>query len=350
MTNYQTTQTSEYDNNDINLEREGNFNFNPKPKRSWRWLWYILAAVIFFAICALTFVYVNLQAPRDFPVNEPIEIEQGSTVRDIVNQLHSEGVIKSTFIFYTLFVLRFDPTDLKASTYVFDRPLNASEVAERLTLGDFVSNLIRLTHREGESVQKLAEAIPDSLTQLDKAEFVRLATPKEGRLFPDTYFIPPTFTATQLVEVMEKRFNDAIADIEAEIAASPLSLEDIIITASIIEREANDRESMRMVSGIIKNRLEINMPLQLDASIEYELNKPLSELTAEDLRQDSPYNTYTNYGLTPTAIGNPGLEAILAVLNPTDSDYLYYITGNDGIFYYAEDFDQHRLNISRHLR
>ena len=92
------------------------------------------------------------------------------------------------------------------------------------------------------------------------------------------------------------------------------------------------------------------MPLQADASIEYVLDKPLNELTADDLKIESPYNTYLNQGLPPTPIGNPGLEAILAVLEPAQTDDLFYITGNDGEFYYAKTFDEHRLNIARYLK
>ncbi len=105
-----------------------------------------------------------------------------------------------------------------------------------------------------------------------------------------------------------------------------------------------------MVAGILQNRLTLGMPLQADASVEYILEKPLSELTPEDLKINSPYNTYLNDGLPPTPIGNPGINAILAVLSPTESDYLFYITGDDGKFYYAKTFDEHRVNIAKYLR
>jgi len=123
-----------------------------------------------------------------------------------------------------------------------------------------------------------------------------------------------------------------------------------LVLASIIEREADSVESKKMVAGILKNRMSINMPLQTDASMEYILDKPLSELTPEDLKKESPYNTYLNFGLPPTPIGNPGLDAILAVLEPTPSDYYYYITGNDGEFYYAKTYAEHLQNIEKYLR
>jgi UPF0755 protein len=92
------------------------------------------------------------------------------------------------------------------------------------------------------------------------------------------------------------------------------------------------------------------MPLQADASIEYVLNKPLKELTPDDLKIDSPYNTYLNKGLPPTPIGNPGADAINAVIDPTPTDYLFYITGTDGTFYYAETYEEHKRNIARYLK
>ena len=138
--------------------------------------------------------------------------------------------------------------------------------------------------------------------------------------------------------------------LDRQIQASKLSIDEILILASIIEREANTEESQKMISGIFQNRLAINMPLQADASIEYVLDKPLNELTPRDLEIDSPYNTYLNLGLPPTPIGNPGMEAIDAVLNPTKSDYYYYITDENGDFYYAKSYAEHLRNIEQYLR
>lgn len=107
-------------------------------------------------------------------------------------------------------------------------------------------------------------------------------------------------------------------------------MEEILALASIIEREANSPDSMKLVSSVLQNRLEIGMALQADASIEYVLDKPLKELTPEDLKIDSPYNTYLYTGLPPTPIGNPGLDAIMAVLQPAESEYFYYITDEEG--------------------
>ena len=105
-----------------------------------------------------------------------------------------------------------------------------------------------------------------------------------------------------------------------------------------------------MVAGILRKRLDLGMALQVDASIEYILDKKLNQLTAEDLKIDSPYNTYQYAGLPPTPIGNPGLNSIMAVIYPTQSDNLYYITDNAGQFHYAKTFAEHKANVARYLR
>jgi UPF0755 protein len=224
------------------------------------------------------------------------------------------------------------------------------QVAERLTEGDFGNNLIRLTHIEGEPVSTLAVRAAEILSGFSGEEFTTIARPYEGKLFPETYFIPPTYTEQELLDLMLQTFETSVAPLQEQIDASELSLDEILILASIIEREANTVESMGLVSSVLQNRLESDMLLQADASIEYVLDKPLSELTPEDLEIDSPYNTYRYTGLPPTPIGNPGLDAIAAVLEPTPSDYYYYITDAEGVFHFAETYEEHLRNIEQYLR
>jgi UPF0755 protein len=215
--------------------------------------------------------------------------------------------------------------------------------------GDFTSNLVRFTHREGERVTQIADTAEQILTSFDRTTFLRLAKPLEGKLFPDTYFIPPDFTAAQLVTTLQEAYEKNVAPLRPAMVLTEQTEEEVIILASIIEREANSPISMRLVSGILQNRLRLGMALQVDASIEYILNKPLKELTPLDLKIDSPYNTYSHNGLPPTAIGNPGLTAITSVLEPTVSDYLYYITGSNGDFHYAKTFEEHKVNVAKYL-
>ncbi len=310
----------------------------------------ILILIVLFT--GANYFYIkHLNLPTDnFPVGKPITIEQGTGVKAITEILQEDGVVKSKSLLYYTLILFHEPTSVKASTYIFEKPLSTYEIAKRLTEGDFDADLVRFTHFEGERVSLLAKRASVVFPNFNVDSFVATATAYEGKLFPDTYFIPADFTDEELFTLMLETFDEKLAGLKEKISKHELSLDEIIVLASIVEREADSPESKRMVSSVLQNRLEIGMPLQADASIEYILDNPLKELTPEDLKIDSPYNTYLNTGLPPTPIGNPGLEAIEAVLEPTESEYFYYITDDNGDFYFAKNYDQHLLNIKQYLR
>ncbi len=313
----------------------------------------------FVLVVALTFLVMSgagvwlgyaLTPPHDFPTEERLEIAAGTDLPTIATTLHREGYIRSPLAFQAVATLRGEAHTLKAGTYIFGESYSTPHLITRLAEGDFFNDLVRFTHVEGWRAAQLANAAEDALTDFDAAHFLTLAEPYEGQLYPDTYYIPAHFTEEELLELLLAHYRDTMDEYAAVINDHPLTEEEIIIMASILEREANTLESKRMVSGILQNRLAIDMPLQADAAIEYVLDKPLSELTPADLERDTPYNTYRYTGLPPTPIANPGRRAIEAVLDPMATEYFYYITGTDGQFYYAEDFDAHRENIDRYLR
>ena len=323
---------------------------NAKPRRllrTWLLLCMVLGSVV---VAGYITVDILAQAPVDFPVNTPIEVPPGSGVKATAALLEDKHVVTSRFLLYAVLYWYHDPRALKASTYSFSEPVDVYAVADKLVVGDFVSSLIHFTHREGERATEVAENAKIALTNFDVDTFLQLAVPQEGRLFPDTYLVPPDYSATDLLKTMTDAYEKNVAPLRPQIAASTLSENEVITLASIIEREANSPESMKTVSGILQNRLKIGMALQTDASIEYILNKPLKDLTAQDLEIDSPYNTYSHRELPPTPIGNPGLAAIKAVLEPTKSDYLYYITDSEGNFHYAKTFEEHKVNVARWLK
>lgn len=271
-------------------------------------------------------------------------------MEEITRQFKDAGYVRSDLLLYMTIVMFHDPTTLKASLYRFNTPIDTFELAFRLTEGDYGIDLKRFVHYEGERVTQIADRAEEILEDFDKDRFIELAQPKEGRLFPDTYLIPETYTPEELITLMEDAYERRVAPLRPAIERSQFTEEEVITFASILEREANSRETKRTVSGILHNRLDIDMPLQVDAVFEYILDKSGTELTREDLTVEDPYNTYLNTGLPPGPIGNPGLVAIEAVLEPEPNDYLYYLTGNDGNFYYGYTFDEHRRNIDRYLR
>lgn len=329
--------------------------------RTPRWLKFLrffMFLVVFAALVSggtVLFVWNAIQPPADFPVGEKIVIEEGQSVDEIAKKMKELHIVKHDLALYTILVMFHDPTRVKASTYIFKTPQTALEIAERLVKGEFGIDLMRFVHYEGERNELLAERAAELLYDFDEEKFLEITADKEGRMFPDTYLIPETYSAEELATLLEETFESKIEPLRPAIESSNYTEDEVIIIASLIEREANSRESKRTVAGIINNRINEDMPLQLDASIEYALDTPLNELgpgvLADELKtNDSPYNLYKNTGLPPTPIGNPGLTSIEAVLRPIESNYLYYLTGNDGNFYYARTGTEHNANVARYLR
>ena len=288
--------------------------------------------------------------PKDFPVNKPFTINRGLSASAITKELKTAGIVRSQSLLYFALTLWHDPGAVKAGTYVFAEPLSVWQLADRLTEDAPPDTLIALTFPEGFSVRDYAMIAKDSLVDFNEEKFTALAEDREGYLFPDTYYVPPDFTEAELFALLTDTYEEKLTALNELVAETDLSESDVIILASVVEREANTPESMSLVAGILLNRLSIGMALQADATLEYVLNKPLNELTPEDLEIDSPYNTYLYPGLPPTPIGNPGLQSIEAVIHPTSTEYFYYITDADGTFHYAETFEQHKINIADHLR
>jgi UPF0755 protein len=334
---------------DYNTEIQVEDEIKQPPKKR-RLFWWLFVCLILLIISSYyTYTYLKTP-PADFPVNTPITIELGTSLREVVAIAKESGIVRSKWLLYAKLMYRHSDTPVMASTYIFEQPLALEALATRLTEGDHDSTLIKLTIPEGSSVKDIIAIASETLNDFDAATFLDLSAGQEGYLFPETYHIPATYTATELYTLLNDTFSEQVQTLEPGLSDHPLTLTEIVILASIIEREANTEESMKIVSGILQERLRLGIALQVDASMEYVLDKPLSELTADDLKQESAYNTYLNAGLPPTPISNPGLDSIKAVLNPTPTDYLFYITGTDGEFYYARDFEEHKQNITRYLR
>lgn len=309
-----------------------------------------IAGASFFVFSLVLFFTHYASPPKDFPEDSTVIIESGMSVADIVETFEQQRYVRSSSLLLSYLRFFYDTDNIKAGVYYFSEPLTTREVAYNIAEIGPNDPLISVTFPEGSTVKQIAEIAEKKLPNFETETFLSFANDYEGYLFPETYFVPENFTAEQLFDLLVEASETELKTLQPAIEEHPLSEIEIITLASIIEREANSAESMQTVSSVLQNRLAINMPLQADASIEYVLDKPLSELLPEDLKIDSPYNTYLNKGLPPTPIGNPGLTAIKAVLEPADTDYFYYITGNDGEFYFAETFDEHNRNIARYLR
>ncbi|MFB7455924.1 MULTISPECIES: endolytic transglycosylase MltG [unclassified Streptomyces] len=170
----------------------------------------------------------------------------------------------------------------------------------------------------------------------------------EGYLFPATYPLDekstPQSLLSYMVDTANKRFNTA------PVAAGPqrnsMNLYQAITIASIVQAEAASKADMNKVARVVFNRLERGMPLQMDSTLNYALNRSTVRMTTEDTRLDSPYNSYQRMGLPPTPIDNPGEEAMRAVANPAQGDWLYFVTVKPGDTRFTADYSEHQRNVA----
>ncbi|HEU4677292.1 MAG TPA: endolytic transglycosylase MltG, partial [Candidatus Paceibacterota bacterium] len=281
-----------------------------------------------------------------FPVGEEIVVTEGAPQSDITDMLAARHIVRSSLYLYLYLRQHYPDEFIKAGTYRFEDPLRTSEVAEALISGKDSTPLLKVTFPEGFRADRLLSYLPESLrasTTVNLAQF-------EGYLFPDTYFITAGTSVNDIITLLTDTFRQKVSPLAGDIAKSGYTEREVVTLASIVEREAKDARSKRIVAGILENRLAEGMPLQVDAAFDYLLGKESSELTDEDLTLDSPYNTYKYAGLPPTPISNPGLDAIEAVLQPERTDYLYYLTDADGNFHYAKTFEEHKANKQRYLK
>lgn len=304
----------------------------------------------FILLIAAIFTYIQTlnRPPANFPVQETIVIDEGETISSIAETLRERDFVRSSI--YLMHVLKYDHFEapVQAGRYAFDEPLTTEAIAAAITSGEYSTPAVSITFPEGLRGERMKPIIESELPDLT----VDVDTLDEhiGYLFPDTYYVSTETTLSQLIETMRENFDHKTAPLNIEANTHDLTAHEVIILASIVEREADTMQSKRTVAGILLKRLDADMPLQVDAAFEYLLGKTSAELTVEDLALDSPYNTYVYRGLPPTPIANPGVDSIQAVLDPNETPYLYYLTGADGHFYYAETFEEHVGNKRRYLQ
>ncbi len=280
-------------------------------------------------------------------------VQPGTSVSEIANNLEKEKLIRSRLVFYLLVKVNGLEKKMQYGDFRLSRQMNALQVAEELTHGTLD---VWVTVIEGMRVEEIASVVGKQL-DIPESVFVSAAKAKEGFLFPDTYLVPKGASYDQIIAIFEKNFNNKVdASLRQAITDKGFSLKEAVIIASLLEREAQNLEDKQVIAGIIFNRLEIGMPLQIDATVQYALGYSVKEkswwrknLSASDLKIDSPYNTYLYPDLPPAPISNPGLESIQAVAQAKLSDYFYYITDKKGIMHYAKTLKEHNQNISQYL-
>ena len=309
-----------------------------------------MSALLFFVICSLVMIIAGSISPRHIPQNTTITIKKDMGLSQIADMLAQKGIIRSAFLYKAYTVLMGGHGNIKAGEYLFSSPQSVIKVAERTISGAQGLPKLKVTIPEGKNVHEIAWLILKAVPRFNAPAFVALAQPYEGYLFPDTYFFYPNVQASEVVATMRQEFDSKIQSIQNQITAFGKPLKDVIIMASIVEKEATSTPDRKIVAGVLWNRMNHHAALQVDPPFFYIMGKYSPDLTLDDLAIDSPYNLYKHVGLPPTPIGSPGLETILATVTPTITNYWFYLSGPDGRMHYAVTYNEHLANKAKYIK
>jgi UPF0755 protein len=310
----------------------------------------LLPLLIIFAVAAVAvWFYINVQPVSDSKNPVYFTIPKGTSAAQIGTKLESAGLVKSALAFKIYIQFSGQSGKLQSGQFKLYPSFTLPQNINALFNGPVE---LWTTIPEGLRREEIAARFATALGK-DKAfvsEFMQASVGKEGYLFPDTYLFPMDVTATAVVQKMTDTFNAKIVGLSPQ--GSNLTFAESVTLASLLERETKTDAERPIVAGIIVNRLNAGIPLQVDASVQYAVGTsrdwwPILSLI--NLKVDSLYNTYKFTGLPPGPIANPGLSSLKAAFAPAQTDYLYYIHDSTGQIHYAKTLSEHNANVAKYL-
>ncbi|MGH2639745.1 MAG: endolytic transglycosylase MltG [Rhabdochlamydiaceae bacterium] len=279
---------------------------------------------------------------------QTFEVSKGEDVRQIANNLKAQGLIKDPIIFYLLVKQKGIGSKLQAGEFQVSPSMSAGKIADVLQLA---TDDVRITIPEGKRAEEIADMLKSHFPNYQSSWEQKLVA-NEGYLFPDTYSFNKDADIDTIIQTMKDNFEKKYAGIP-DGKRSKYTKEELVTIASMVEREARYPQDRPLIASVIYNRLDAGMPLQIDATIQYAIGNssnwwPTLTDSGGNIAPTSPYNTYTNTGLPPTPIANPGVAALTAAVNPEQTAYLFYITDPSGHNHYASTTEEHDANIKKY--
>ena len=304
--------------------------------------------LVMTVLAAIYLIYSAAVRGDDVQAREgPIEVEvvKGDTLSDVADKLEAAGVIKSAFVFKLQARYEGYGTQIQTGRYTFQQGQDTDIIFRKLAVGEPVPT-IAITIPEGLTLEETAMTVAKE-SGVPAARFERAARKTdyeyaflehpgikttEGYLFPAKYDFEHDVSAPQIVDRLLGQYLIETQSLDVADARDRLGLTEhqLVTVASLIEKEAASPAEKPLVASVIYNRLDRDMPLQIDATIQYALKRPKVNLSLDDLKVDSPYNTYEKKGLPPGPICSPSRESLEAALNPEQTTYLYYVLKADG--------------------
>jgi len=317
-------------------------------------------AAVFLAV-----VYVHFFAPASFERHSKVvTIQAGTAFSEVARILESKGIIRDRRSFYLLARIQEAIPKVKAGEYEVHTSMTPSEVLGKLIRGDVIKYPITIP--EGFNLFQIGEVLEKAGVSSQRRFLERAQDPLliaalgldgaslEGYLFPDTYNFPRGYGEEPVIRQMVSRFQAVYAPLEKKAQEMGLSRKDVVILASMIEKEAMDDQERRLISAVFHNRLQRGMALQSDPTAVYGVKREKSRgdnrISRQDLLKKTPYNTYQIVGLPKGPIANPGVKSLQAVLNPAEVNYLYFVSRNDRTHYFSSTLEEHNRAVDRYQR
>lgn len=311
---------------------------------------FLIFVLIFCGSCFYAYIYFT--SPVGGSDHIRFSISKGDSVISVGKRLQNLNIIKNAYAFLIYTKLTSRDKKIQSGTFELTSTMDLSTIVSELTKNGHED--IWITLIEGWRIEEISKYLQET-AGFDPKIFEAKTKHLQGKLFPDTYSFPKSYSVDEVISMILANFEKKISKAK-ENSLQDLEDEKIIILASLLEREAKTVKSKQIIAGIIINRLGIGMPLQIDATVQYAKDSKVPQperfwkpILSSDLSINSPYNTYKNLDLPPVAICNPGYDSLYAAYHPENSDYYFYITGKDGQMYYAKTLEEHNRNISMYL-
>jgi len=318
----------------------------------------VVFVISFFVLWGIFSNYVG--SPVDFQDRQfTVEIPKGTSFSMASGILEKQGLIKQKQLFYFLAVLEDAPEHIRAGEYELRSSMTPEEILEKLLKGEIKGYHIPIP--EGFTVRQIAARL-SAWKLVNEDKFITLASDRdflrsldihgnsaEGYLFPDTYIFNKSMGEKEIIKCMVRRFRQKVTPEMIKRAGDlGFTMEEIIILASIIEKEGGLKEEKPLIAAVFHNRLKKGMRLQSDPTVIYDIKNFNGNITKKDLIKKTPYNTYRIKGLPPGPICNPGIDAITAALFPAQVNYLYFVSKNDGSHHFSSNLASHNKAVVKY--
>lgn len=327
----------------------------------------VLAGLLFvaFVILFIGTAFFLTQPAQKGGQEQVLVVQEGWNLREVAEELQKRNIITNKALFMFWARVKGYGRRLRAGEYRLGPGMSPIRILEKLARGEILTHVVTIP--EGFTKDQIGELL-EKKGILEKQKFLALADNRnlvqaygfsgpsfEGYLYPDTYHFARGSPARLVISTMVHRFQTVFEPLKARMEAVGMSQEEVVILASIVEKETGLEKERPLIASVFLNRLKRRMRLASDPTVIYGIADFDGNLTRKDLEEKTPYNTYMNYGLPPGPIANPGVAAIRAVLYPAETDYLYFVSKNDGSHRFSRTLAEHNRAVQifqkrRHAR